>query len=76
MAGEDWRHPWRASMDALWHRTPDITWDPLSHQYKTSSTNTYEKDISIRLAQFVKDARQSPWNHGCADARGARNNFV
>ena len=68
MAGEDWRHPWRCGMDALWHSNPNITWNPKTHQYE-STPNSYERDISKRMANFTKDATQAPWGHDCVDAR-------
>src|SRR5690606_24608280 len=61
---EDVRHPWRHLMNYVWHGNPSYTWDPVSHE-TTDTPNSFEYDMGMRYAKFLKDARQSPWGLPC-----------
>lgn len=52
-AGEDFRFAWRHILNYLWHGNPTTSWDPVSHTVKTGG-NTYEYDLAIRHAEYVK----------------------
>jgi len=68
--GEDFRLGWRTTLNYLWHGTPTGTWNPATHQVEWGKTNTYEQDMAKRYAEFLWDARQSPWNHACVPSVG------
>lgn len=51
--GEDFRTIWRMAQNYLWHGAPEINWNPKTHQIE-KGTNTYEYDMAIRMAEFMK----------------------
>lgn len=57
--GEDFRAAWRTILNYMWHGDPDSTWNPKTHQLDPVS-NTYEKDMAIRHADFLKLPRTLP----------------
>ena len=67
--GEDFRHAWRQGMAYMWHGDPDITWNPVTHQVE-SNTNTWDYEVSLRMAEFLSDPSQAPWNNNCQDPGG------
>jgi uncharacterized repeat protein (TIGR01451 family) len=63
--GEDFRLAWRTILNAVWYGNPESTWDPVTHQVKQGTPNSYESDIGKRYARFIWDSRQEPWNEPC-----------
>lgn len=63
--GEDFRLAWRTILNAMWYGNPESTWDPVTHQVKQSTPNSYESDLGKRYARFLWDSRQAPWNAPC-----------
>jgi hypothetical protein len=49
--GEDFRLAWRTILNNVWHGNPSTTWDPVSHQIKSTTPNTFERDIGLRYAK-------------------------
>jgi uncharacterized repeat protein (TIGR01451 family) len=58
-SGEDFRAAWRTILNYVWHGTPDSTWNPATHQ-RVLGTNTYEYDMGVRHADFLKFPRPLP----------------
>ncbi|MFN3405342.1 MAG: T9SS type A sorting domain-containing protein [Cytophagaceae bacterium] len=52
--GEDFRYGWRTILNYLWNGAPQLTWDPVTHQ-AVPGTNTYEYDMALRFANFLKN---------------------
>ncbi|HEX3020063.1 MAG TPA: glycosyl hydrolase family 8 [Chitinispirillaceae bacterium] len=63
--GEDFRCAWRTILNEVWHGNPSYTWDPVAHQIKSGTNNTFELDIGKRYARFLWDSRQEPWGNDC-----------
>ena len=63
--GEDFRLAWRTILNSVWHGNSATTWDPVAHQVKAGTSNSFEQDIGLRYAKFLWDVRQSPWNNPC-----------
>ncbi len=63
--GEDFRLAWRTILNYMWHGNPSSTWDPVTHQVLEETPNSFERDIGLRYARFLWDARQSPWSNAC-----------
>jgi uncharacterized repeat protein (TIGR01451 family) len=63
--GEDFRLGWRTILNRVWNGNPSTSWDPVAHQVKPGTSNTYEQDIGKRYARFLWDRRQQPWQNGC-----------
>ncbi|MFQ3577007.1 MAG: glycosyl hydrolase family 8, partial [Cytophagales bacterium] len=63
--GEDFRGPWRTAMNYVWHGNPNYTWNPSSHQVIQGTPNSYQYDMAVRYAQFLKNQQGSPWNNPC-----------
>ncbi len=57
--GEDFRAAWRTILNYVWHGNPDSTWNPVTHQ-KIAGGNTYEYDMAVRHASFLKFPRTNP----------------
>lgn len=57
--GEDFRAAWRTILNYVWHGNPTTTWNPVTHQ-TTATPNTYERDMGIRHADFLKFPRTLP----------------
>ena len=70
--GEDFRNSWRTILNYVWHGTPSYSWNPENHQIITGTQNNYERDIGLRYAKFLWDARQSPWNNGCTEVANSK----
>ena len=51
--GEDFRFAMRTILNYLWHGNPTTSWNPKTHQVDAGG-NTYEYDMAIRHAQFMK----------------------
>lgn len=51
--GEDFRSAWRTILNYLWHGNPETTWNPKTHQID-SVGNTFQRDMAIRYAEFMK----------------------
>jgi len=64
-AAEDDRWSWRNAMDYMWHGTPTESWNPETHQ-TASGSNTYQKDMALRFASFLKNPQGEPWNNSCS----------
>ncbi|MBN1578248.1 MAG: DUF11 domain-containing protein [Chitinispirillaceae bacterium] len=63
--GEDFRLAWRTILNYMWHGNPSSTWDPVSHQVLEGTPNSFERDIGLRYAKFLWNAREDPWNNAC-----------
>lgn len=63
--GEDFRASWRTIMNYVWHDNPTFTWNPTTHQAIDGTPNTYERDMGIRYAKFLKEPQSAPWNNAC-----------
>jgi uncharacterized repeat protein (TIGR01451 family) len=63
--GEDFRAPWRTVMNYVWHGNPNYTWNPVTHEINYNTPNTYEYDVGVRYARFLKNQQGSPWNNPC-----------
>ncbi|MBY0426282.1 MAG: DUF11 domain-containing protein [Cytophagales bacterium] len=57
--GEDFRASWRTILNYVWHGNPDSTWNPVTHQ-KIAGVNTFEYDMAVRHADFLKYPRTLP----------------
>ena len=57
--GEDFRLSWRTSLNYLWHGNPTTSFNINTHQVDAIA-NTYEKDMAIRHADFLKFPRTLP----------------
>lgn len=57
--GEDFRAAWRTVLNYVWHGNPTTKWDPLTHQVVPGG-NTYERDMGLRHADFLKFPRTLP----------------
>lgn len=53
-AGEDFRFAWRHILNYLWHGNPSYTWNPKTHAVDKGG-NTFEHDLAIRHAEFMKN---------------------
>lgn len=53
--GEDFRLGWRTILNYVWHGNPETTWNPKTHQVEAGG-NTFERDMGLRFAEFLKDA--------------------
>ncbi|MFN3404301.1 MAG: T9SS type A sorting domain-containing protein [Cytophagaceae bacterium] len=60
--GEDFRYGWRTILNYLWNGTPSYTWDPASHNY-VPGTNSYEYNMALRFANFIKNPQSPPYNN-------------
>jgi conserved repeat domain len=69
--GEDFRLSWRTILNYVWHGNPPSVWDPAAHQPKSGTANTFERDIGLRYAKFLWDARQAPWSDQCTTVPNA-----
>lgn len=58
-AGEDFKLSWRTILNYVWHGDAASSWDPVTHAI-TASPNTYQKDMGIRHADFLKYPRTLP----------------
>ncbi|MCL2690052.1 MAG: glycosyl hydrolase family 8 [Chitinispirillia bacterium] len=63
--GEDFRAPWRTVLDYVWHGNPTYSWDPIRHRVVRERPNTHMRDAGNRMARWLWDRRQAPWNQGC-----------
>lgn len=62
--GEDFRTSWRTMLNYVWHGNPSYSWNPSTHQV-VNTPNTYERDIALRYAQFLKNPQSAPWSNNC-----------
>ena len=62
--GEDFRYGWRTILNHLWHGAPTNTWNPTTHAY-VAGTNTYERDMGIRMASLLHHPENAPFNNAC-----------
>lgn len=67
--GEDFRLAWRTILNYVWYGNPSYTWDPVAHQLKAATPNSFEHDIGQRYAKFLWDQRQAPWNNTCIQSK-------
>jgi uncharacterized repeat protein (TIGR01451 family) len=65
--GEDFRYGWRTILNYLWHGAPTYTWNPTSHQF-TAGTNTYNRDMALRFANFLHHPESAPYSNTCFNA--------
>jgi len=73
-SSEDFRLGWRTILNYVWHGNPSSTWDPVTHQLNVGTPNTFERDVGLRYARFLWDARQAPWSNSCVP--GADDKFT
>lgn len=66
--GEDFRFAMRTILNYMWHGNPETTWDPVKHQ-PVAGENTYEKDMAMRHAEFLK----APWSGYGSKAPGDKH---
>lgn len=52
---EDFRLAWRTILNYVWHGNPETTWNPKTHQVEAGG-NTFERDMALRFAEFLKNA--------------------
>ncbi|MBR4970886.1 MAG: DUF11 domain-containing protein, partial [Paludibacteraceae bacterium] len=52
---EDFRLAWRTILNYIWHGNPETTWNPKTHQVEPGG-NTFERDMALRFAEFLKEA--------------------
>lgn len=52
-SGEDFRFAWRTILNYIWHDNPTTTWNPKTHMIEEGG-NTFERDMGIRWAEFLK----------------------
>jgi gliding motility-associated-like protein/uncharacterized repeat protein (TIGR01451 family) len=67
--GEDFRFAWRTALNYMWNGNPTTTWNPVTHQVEAGA-NTFERDMAIRHAQFLKDPGKAPWSNTCVELGG------
>lgn len=58
-AGEDFRLSWRTILNYVWHGDATSSWNPVTHAI-TASANSYQKEMAIRHADFLKYPRTLP----------------
>ena len=63
--GEDFRYAWRTITNYMWHGNSNSTWNPQTHEVILNTPNTYERDMGIRYAKFLKNSQGAPWNNAC-----------
>jgi len=68
--GEDFRAGWRTILNYVWHGNPSYSWNPTTHQIDQGVPNTYELNSGKRLANFINNRDQAPWNIPCLDMKG------
>jgi len=61
---EDFRAGWRTILNYVWHGNPTTTWNPVSHEVESGS-NSYEKDMAMRYAQFLANPQDERWGNDC-----------
>ncbi|WMJ73990.1 glycosyl hydrolase family 8 [Cytophagaceae bacterium ABcell3] len=69
MDGEDFRHAWRTILNYVWHGNPNTTWNPNTKEVEPGG-NTYERDLGLRLAQFMNNPGEAPWSNPCNSVGG------
>lgn len=74
--GEDFRSSWRTIMNYVWHGNPTYTWDPIAHQAVDGVSNTYEYDMAMRYAKFLKEPQSEPWNNPCRNIGDLADNGI
>ena len=67
--GEDFRNPWRTILNYVWHGNPSSSWNAETHQIENGS-NSYEKEIGERLAKFLANTGDAPWDNECSTPGG------
>jgi uncharacterized repeat protein (TIGR01451 family) len=67
--GEDFRLAFRTIINFIWNGNPTSTWDPVTHQVKAATPNSFENDMGQRFAKFLWDQRQSPWSNSCIQSK-------
>lgn len=67
--GEDFRAGWRTILNYVWHGNANTTWNPATHTL-SNKPNTFERDIALRFARFLKDPTAAPWNNACDQLGG------
>ncbi|MBR4116386.1 MAG: hypothetical protein IKK40_10275, partial [Bacteroidales bacterium] len=65
--GEDFRFAWRNLLSYMWHGAPTYNWNPSTHQIE-AGTNTYERDMALRHAEYLKNPEG---RRGACDQMGA-----
>lgn len=63
--GEDFRAAWRTILNYLWHGNPETTWNPTTHQID-SVGNTFQRDMAIRYAEFMRKPTTGNDNKDCS----------
>ncbi|MBP5704991.1 MAG: hypothetical protein J6X12_09925 [Paludibacteraceae bacterium] len=66
--GEDFRGAWRTILNYLWHGNPKTTWNPKTHQIDTAA-NSFEYDMAVRYAEFLKRPPVEMNEDGCGKLR-------
>ncbi len=74
-AAEDVRHPWRHLLNYVWHGNPDSTWNPTSHEVDILTQNNYEYEMGLRMADWLNDNTQAPWNNSCDVATSSADTY-
>lgn len=64
MFSEDFRACWRTILHYVWHGTPTMSWDPVSHE-PIETPNNIERDMALRFAKFLANPQAAPWNNPC-----------
>lgn len=52
--GEDFRTPWRTTLNHMWNGPSEVTWNPILHQFSNTS-NTFQLDFSHQVMSFFKN---------------------
>ena len=52
--GEDFRASWRTVLNYVWNGNPTTSWNPTTHAV-VAGGNTYERDLGISFATFLKN---------------------
>ncbi len=66
--GEDFRAAWRTILNYVWHGNPTTRWNPVTHEVEPIG-NTYERDMGIRHADFLKYPRTLPSANSAANCQ-------
>jgi gliding motility-associated-like protein/uncharacterized repeat protein (TIGR01451 family) len=74
--GEDFRGPWRTIMNYVWYGNPTYTWDPVTHQVKENTPNSFEYDMGLRYSKFLKNNQDAPWNNPCRNIGDLKPNLT
>lgn len=72
---EDFRASWRTALNYVWHGNPSYTWNPTTHEVD-NQPNTFERDMGVRFAKFLKEPQASPWGNQCTNIGDLKANLT